>query len=254
MAARNSTCSTAGCANEVSARGYCLNCYKRLRRSGDLVPLKRAAGCSVEGCEGTHKARGLCKPHYASMLYRAAGECSEVGCGSPAAVRSLCPFHYGEWRRDAGSVCAVAGCDDPSHAGGYCRRHSRHLKSGESPSVSVLCAICSGEISLKESTASGRRRYVSTKTCSDCRGWRKSGSPALSVNGLIERDGSDCHLCGGAIDVSVRWPDPASATIDHIVPGSLGGGHGEDNLALAHFRCNVAKGSSLTWEPKHVLK
>lgn len=51
-----------------------------------------------------------------------------------------------------------------------------------------------------------------------------------------------CAICGRPVDFSLKYPDPWSATIDHIIPIDRGG-HPSDlsNLQLAHFRCNRLK-------------
>lgn len=53
-----------------------------------------------------------------------------------------------------------------------------------------------------------------------------------------------CAICGRPVDFSLKYPDPYSPTVDHIVP-VIKGGHPSDldNLQLAHFRCNRLKGA-----------
>ena len=55
-----------------------------------------------------------------------------------------------------------------------------------------------------------------------------------------------CGICGLPVDKNLPYPHPMSATVDHIIPVSLGG-HPSDinNLQLAHFRCNTQKGQAL---------
>lgn len=55
-----------------------------------------------------------------------------------------------------------------------------------------------------------------------------------------------CGICGKPVDLSLKYPHPLSATIDHIVPVSKGG-HPSDinNLQLAHRCCNRAKSDKL---------
>ena len=48
---------------------------------------------------------------------------------------------------------------------------------------------------------------------------------------IYARDGSRCHICGR----KVRQKD---ASMDHLVPISLGGTHEPANVRLAHRRCN----------------
>lgn len=52
---------------------------------------------------------------------------------------------------------------------------------------------------------------------------------------LIERYGLHCWLCNRAI---TRRP-----TMDHVMPVSRGGSHHIENLRLAHFTCNQARGN-----------
>jgi len=53
---------------------------------------------------------------------------------------------------------------------------------------------------------------------------------------LAERDRWRCHLCGRKV-----WRDDWS--IDHLVPICAGGLHTWDNVALAHWICNVRRGA-----------
>lgn len=61
-----------------------------------------------------------------------------------------------------------------------------------------------------------------------------------------ESNGAICSICGRPIDMSLKFPDPWSMTIDHIVPVNKGGHPSDsDNLAPAHFRCNRLKSDKL---------
>ncbi|MEU2794298.1 HNH endonuclease signature motif containing protein [Streptomyces sp. NPDC007100] len=64
---------------------------------------------------------------------------------------------------------------------------------------------------------------------------------------IYERDRWICQLCHGGIGSAVDWPDPWSATLDHIKPVSLAGKHEPENLQTAHWICNVRKGDA--WGP-----
>lgn len=57
---------------------------------------------------------------------------------------------------------------------------------------------------------------------------------------------SVCAICGRPVDMSLKSPDPMSATVDHIIPVSKGG-HPSDigNLQLAHWICNRMKSDKL---------
>lgn len=55
-----------------------------------------------------------------------------------------------------------------------------------------------------------------------------------------------CGICGNTVDKNLKYPDPLSPVIDHIIPIAKGG-HPSDinNLQLAHFHCNRQKADKL---------
>lgn len=59
---------------------------------------------------------------------------------------------------------------------------------------------------------------------------------------IILRTQNICGICGQPVDMSIKAPDPMSASVDHIIPISRGG-HPSDlsNLQLAHRICNQVK-------------
>ena len=57
---------------------------------------------------------------------------------------------------------------------------------------------------------------------------------------------SICGICGKPVDKSLKFPDPMSATVDHIIPISRNGDPSAlENLQLAHRCCNRAKSDRL---------
>lgn len=62
---------------------------------------------------------------------------------------------------------------------------------------------------------------------------------------------SICGICGQPVDKSLRYPDPMSATVDHIIPVSKRGDPVSlDNLQLAHRYCNRMKSDKLPEIPQ----
>lgn len=60
---------------------------------------------------------------------------------------------------------------------------------------------------------------------------------------IYERDGWVCGLCGEPVDSERVYPDPLSASLDHVQPISLGGAHSSTNVQCAHLVCNLVKGN-----------
>lgn len=58
---------------------------------------------------------------------------------------------------------------------------------------------------------------------------------------IFERDGWICQFCGRKINKRLKWPNPLSKSIDHIIPLSKGGDDSPINVQAAHLRCNIMK-------------
>ena len=65
---------------------------------------------------------------------------------------------------------------------------------------------------------------------------------------VFERDGWVCGICTEPIDSELRYPEPRSASVDHIVPLSLDGEHTWGNVRAAHLDCNVRRGNRVERE------
>lgn len=64
----------------------------------------------------------------------------------------------------------------------------------------------------------------------------------------IARTKPPCGICGHLIDYTLPHLDPASFTVDHIVPIARGGLDVIDNKQAAHRRCNRDKWHMITDE------
>lgn len=76
-------------------------------------------------------------------------------------------------------------------------------------------------------------------------------TPGITREALRERDGDACAMCGEVMDFTTHTRTtrpPNSASIDHILPLSRGGGHTWQNVALCCLVCNVRKGARLVDE------
>lgn len=71
-----------------------------------------------------------------------------------------------------------------------------------------------------------------------------NGYEQYDRNDVYERDGGICCLCDEHVDITIRWPDPLSFSIDHIIPVSKGGADMLNNVQTAHLCCNISKGAT----------
>ncbi|WP_376771156.1 HNH endonuclease [Rhizomonospora bruguierae] len=114
---------------------------------------------------------------------------------------------------------------------------------GEVPSLAV-CGQCSVPIQLV--VGEGRRRKASIGLCDKCRPWNRKAYGIPSISELATRDGTDCSICGAAIDMELRRTDSLMCpSVDHRIPRSRGGTDEPENLALAHLICNIRKSNRI---------
>lgn len=71
---------------------------------------------------------------------------------------------------------------------------------------------------------------------------------------LFELHGWTCVICRKAINRHLRMPNWFAATVEHIVPLAQGGTHTWDNVAPAHYKCNMSKGDSLLNRNNAIMK
>lgn len=67
----------------------------------------------------------------------------------------------------------------------------------------------------------------------------------FSSREIFERDGWRCGICEHTVDSKLRYPNPRSASLDHVIPLSKGGGHTRSNTRCSHLECNVRRGNQL---------
>lgn len=60
------------------------------------------------------------------------------------------------------------------------------------------------------------------------------------------KSSTHCGICGQLVNKKLKYPDPMSPVIDHIVPLAKGGHPSAiENLQLAHWQCNRQKSDKL---------
>ena len=141
--------------------------------------------------------------------------------------------------------------------GVYCSRRCRHL--ARDLAHGLTCACCDspmvrGHTSLPQGeamcTACRVLAQPETIRARRLRGRQKRRaaladveSEPYTIQNITDRDGAECHLCGYAVNLDLRWPDRQCASIDHVVPVSKGGVDTLANVRLAHWHCNTVRGA-----------
>lgn len=209
-------CTVDGCEKPKFAVKMCQMHYYRMRRYGSLSA-EHPTTCKICGVNFTFQKKSGQIPLYCS------DECRKP---SPRTFPDACVVCGGEtgnfkpYRRYCSAKCQTDAVRYPD---------GRPVRN----CVECGCALDFGQI-----RPGGRVLRADTRKCFDC---RRNQVPELNARQLAERDGSNCSICGDAVDFELKWPDRFSPSVDHVYPYSLGGGNEASNLALAHLTCNISK-------------
>lgn len=234
------TCSVPGCAYVCRrlVRGWCSTHYQRWRRGEPLegLPRKTFAGeCAL--CHSEFERVS------SSALY-----CSKV-CGSAAA-----------WGFDAPLACddcgspMLASKDSRRTGRRRCKECRRHGQGGYRRGC--RCDVCVDE--KRRAMAEFNERVRAEHGTSYKNFWAKrerertgirpgSAGGSLWIDArdrlaIYERDNWTCHLCGEGIDPDAHWNGDRGASLDHLIPRSMGGTDDPDNLRTCHRACNSRRG------------
>lgn len=243
----NDTCSVEGCEARRISRGWCAKHYRRWSRYGstDLqvavwqnclecgssLPKFQTGGKTRKFCNSECRVRLEVNSAKADRLAitRVCPVCESTFTPDKSIRRKFCSKACGKTssRRHNSRKCSVSECNRPHRAKGLCHMH--YKREGRAK----------GEIKPDPWTDRRRANYQKRRA-------RKAQVPSESIAPyeVFERDGWVCGVCERPVDRSLTHPDPASASLDHVIPLSKGGGHVLENVQLAHLVCNVRKGAS----------
>ena len=196
------------------------------------------SSCIVEGCPRPPRLAKMCSAHHSRKLNGRPliRPCKGCGLGDSFGQSRYHP----ECRPTMCVICheKPVGNRFADLCSGRCYQIQK--RNPEGIPRSAECNRCGSPIDLWEKGKAGRKRRQETLICQACRAAR-STRHKTSTSVLAQRDGTDCGICAEPIDMSLKSPDLMRASVDHVIPYSLGGAHDESNLQLAHLHCNHVK-------------
>lgn len=166
-----------------------------------------------------------CRPRW--TLARRSRECAY--CGEAFESRRRARSRGGDWIRCCSKSCA------------------RKLEMAQGRTLAIVAA--NRARMLDPSLTPEQRKAVKEERSRRARRARLAGverEPYTTAE-IAERDGYRCWLCGGAVDMGLKFPHRESASVDHVVPLSLGGDDTRPNVRLAHLGENVSRGNRVDY-------
>lgn len=224
--------------------------------------LRACANCSLSFIKRKHNQR-FCSER---CRYQAKGNGSR---GKPQVVCRQCGALFPDARGSTSRLfccnpCRVAWvAENPTHG------PSRPVPPKPAPTPFIgphipCCVDCLGPAAGRRrcgqcrfkawrATPEGRAKHRENKRNAKLRRRARKASGAAEVfwrSEIFERDGWVCGICAKKIDRSLRWPDPMSVSLDHILPLAHGGEHTRANTQAAHLICNSLKSDGVAgaWE------
>ena len=139
------------------------------------------------------------------------------------------------------------------------RRQSEFYKQWESEHGQRYNVMRYGQEKLSERRREWQREWRRLNPDQARESWQKDrarrraierGAEAedFSRTEIFDRDGWRCQLCRRLMVKALDYPDPMSASLDHIVPLAAGGQHVRTNVQASHLVCNLSKNSGVWGE------
>lgn len=242
---RTHTCKHCGTDYQTRTRDqvYCTEACRlaawSAARTGRLHPWRRWPQTRITIRECGHCARLYVRP--GPLVGTWGGGVDEVG-GEPPQVGGLPP------KPEGGKVYCGGECAGEAQrkANGWAERGTiatRSCQRCQHPFAYIVatrspdyCDACRPDV-IRDQRAADKQRRRARK--------RNTSAPTERIirSHIYERDRWTCQLCHRRVDPTLTYPNPWSASLDHVVPLAVGGEHTAANVQLAHLRCNFRKGA-----------
>lgn len=203
--------------------------------------------CSVSQCSGEYYGRGLCKSHYMHARRNPDGEI-KFGDYLPrptAEEQRLSKNAYMKKYYEENTEAVQARNNE------YHRTHNPEIRLTQKRyrnenKTAIRAAIKAWNKANPDKYAALNRRSKSARRARE----NSVEFEYFTVEDVITRWGTDCHICGSPIDMdapryigSIGWE--LGLHLDHVIPISKQGPHTLANVKPSHGRCNLIKGSTL---------
>jgi 5-methylcytosine-specific restriction endonuclease McrA len=219
----NRSCCFDGCERTHYAKNYCHTHYVQLREGGETKPIKTKFVCIVQDCDVPHDSKGR-------HLFRSDEEKKEFKKRYDRAFRSLNKELVALRKKKAYEK-------NRPH---YLKKAKEQRKTLDPKTAKRYRDNYKNSPGYKESKIRTTHKRRALKN--------NNGHTPYTVEGVLERWGTDCHICGEAVDLgaprSARYKGwELGLNLDHVIPLSLGGEDALENVKPSHGMCNVKKGN-----------
>lgn len=254
------SCERCHVADRHPKSSYCRECKNALQRH---YAAQRRQGVPARGDRivDTSDSRtffcGKCGlEKSASEFYRRNGSVSTAWCKECYRLWHQKRYATKDSADDSFRNCAECGASyrpKQRRASIYCSRKCKWVAKNAKVAEELLaskqerqCLHCGGVIPQSAST---RVIFCSEQCNSKAHGLQRKlrmragqdDKPGYLRLTICERDNWICGICGELVDRKLEHPDPMCASLDHVVPVSLGGGSEPSNLRLTHLVCNLRR-------------
>jgi hypothetical protein len=129
-----------------------------------------------------------------------------------------------------------------------CEQCGNPFEAGGAPRPGAPRRFCSKDCRVANRTKYTHRRAASKASTRRRKAQHRDTWDGITDEQIYERDGYMCQIPGcdlGLIRRDLKFPEPLSPSIDHIVPTSRLGPDTEPNKRAAHLTCNLHRGAAI---------
>lgn len=251
---------------------------QRAQKRRDYIATPRIVRTCII-CSGEHYGKGYCEAHWSKYERKAkqrpgdyiTGTCVDCGASwrktrkSNAILCTPCSYKSAGKARTARTqarkpivlphVLVCQHCREPfiserqgiKYCGPRCSKESYAVRAGLRHRSCRDCGTGLGYFSTKTlcercRCKAAKRARIGGNYNRRARHYRVAYEP-INRSDVFDADSWVCQLCLLPVEQQVTYPEPKSASLDHIVPMALSGPHLRNNVQLSHLDCNIKKGA-----------
>lgn len=216
----------------------CTQCGSRFRKLSDSPKKVCSSACGYKASREVQRQRGIQKREF-----RACAHCNslflgnsstQVFCGPGCAARSRAEKEKPRRLKKRERVCNGCGLVfhhiEPNRKGIFCSRECSLANKSKWATAVPMSPDSSAPIVIKSDCKKTRRERLALQKVDK-----------VDKKRVFERDYYKCQICLGPCKREWILGDPASPTLDHVIPLAKGGAHSYANCRTAHAICNSMK-------------
>jgi hypothetical protein len=230
----------------------CRECHRKLVATTENFYAAKTAGDGLEGRCKDCRAKGS-RRNYKTNRTNRLQQTAAWQANHPEEMKTYYKRHNAKPERKQAGLERNRALAATGYFSAYYQKNKKHLlalaaawRTANQPKVLGYRAKYSAEGRYtklgriwRAANPESNRRLSLAKTHRRRARKLENGVEPYDFEQICERDGWRCQICKRKVNRQLKFPDPLSRSVGHIIPISEGGPDAPSNVRLEHLKCNL---------------